>query len=334
MSETPAIRPGERRLGLLFFKLDSSDSPKQGVIAAEIYLALNHPDALQNEGEEHWEERRKARKLANQAIKRYSNEKGFVTQAEYKKQRASVPAIVSMAELQNLLALMRDARNPVLLTQFNLKYLPLLKQWLDPEKEDPEVIHIDASPGGNGQPSTGSGSPSTSQNATSEVLTLLKQCGFDEPSSQPGKIGQFIAKVSDWNQFKKALRFFEIHSRTQFNKKATDLAKDGSRFTQDYICRSGGKARFKKLDAKKKRSSSKEGCKASISVTMGWKDAQDIGLLSSDLIEKKKADGMIFDEGEGSTLSSFAVKLNLSHCNHSMGVGTQVDMQGMRLDDE
>ena len=50
MAEAPAIRPGDRHLGLLFFKLDSSvssSSSKQGVTAAEIYVALNEPDSLQ-----------------------------------------------------------------------------------------------------------------------------------------------------------------------------------------------------------------------------------------------------------------------------------------------
>ena len=131
MAETPAIRPGDRRLGLLFFKLDSSDSStssKQGVIAAEVYVALNAPDSLQGDDET----RRKALKSANTAIARYSAEKGFTTQAKYKKQGASVPALVSMDELNKLITLMRDARNPHLLARFNVTYLSLLKLWLEP----------------------------------------------------------------------------------------------------------------------------------------------------------------------------------------------------------
>jgi hypothetical protein len=163
MAEAPAIRPGDRHLGLLFFKLDSSDytsSSKQAVIAAEVYIALSEPDSLQGDAKM----RRKALHMANKAIVRYSAEKGFTTQAKYKKQRSSVPALVSMEEMNKLITLMRDARNPHLLTRFNETYLPLLKLWLEPLQQ-PDVIVISDSPEMDGQLDTGAGSPSTSESA-------------------------------------------------------------------------------------------------------------------------------------------------------------------------
>ena len=63
-----AAKPDERpRLGLHLFKLDSSQSSRNAVSAAEVYAALTNPDAFQPE-----DKRAGVMKAANKAINRYT----------------------------------------------------------------------------------------------------------------------------------------------------------------------------------------------------------------------------------------------------------------------
>jgi hypothetical protein len=88
MEEIPPIRPGERRLGLAFLKIDSSESSasqKRGVQASEVYLYITEPDILRADD---GEGKKRALKSANAAISRYIKQ-GFVTQGKISKKGGS-----------------------------------------------------------------------------------------------------------------------------------------------------------------------------------------------------------------------------------------------------